>query len=121
MVIISMLSNRLGILAFALVPTLAGASEFGCPATQSGRQLVSVTLFDGPPGEHADLRPDRYRKGKSGGQSDWNVAYIFEAGRRLHIECQYGSRIPSVVLEAPKVDNCTYYSGRGGGNSLTCK
>jgi hypothetical protein len=116
-----MLLNRLGIVAFVLIPALASAEEFGCPAARSGGRLVSATLFDGPPSEHADLMPDNYRKSKSGGQSDWNVAYIFQAGRRLYVQCQYGSKISSVVLEAPKVDICTYSSNGKRRNSLTCK
>ena len=121
MVIISMLLIRLGIAALALAPALASAEEFGCPSAHSGGPLVSATLFDGPPSEHADLMPDHYRKSKRGGQSDWNVAYIFQAGRRLYVECQYGSKISSIVLEAPRVDACTYASNGKRRKSLTCK
>ena len=115
-----MLLTRLVIVALGLVPVLASAAEFGCPV-HSGRHLISATLFDGPPSEHADLMPDHDRKIKGGGQSEWNVAYIFQAGRKLYVECQYGSKMPSTILEAPKVETCTYYTNANRRNSLTCK
>src|ERR1700722_15542738 len=111
--------NRLGIAALDLLPAVASAEEVRCPAANAGAQLATVVLFDGPPSEHADLMPDRYRKGKSGGQSDWNVTYIFKAGRHLFVECQYGAKIPSIVLEATAAGLCTFSTNNDAGNSLT--
>ncbi|GGF19300.1 hypothetical protein GCM10011611_26510 [Aliidongia dinghuensis] len=114
--------NRIALALLVLIPTLASAEEIKCPDAQAGTHLSTVTLFDGPPDEHADLMPDTFKKEKTGGgKSDWDVAYIFEAGRQLYVECQYGSKVPSIVLKAPKVNTCTFKSDRNSKNSLTCK
>ena len=113
--------NSVAILALAVAAGPAAAMDLRCPATHAGAFLTGVDLFDGPPSEHADLAPDQYRKTKGGGKSDWEVGYVFQAGRDLFIECQYGEKIPSVVLKADKhIRRCSYASRRDGRNALTC-
>lgn len=41
----------------AETPQVLG-SETGCPQRHEGRRLVKVSLFDGPPSNHADLVPE---------------------------------------------------------------
>jgi hypothetical protein len=99
-----------------LVPSLARAAEISCPETRSDAHLATVSLYDGPPSEHADLMPDKAGATKS----EWSVGYIFKAGRRLYIECKYGADVPAVVLEAQDVRACTFTSGKQQ-KALTCK
>jgi hypothetical protein len=100
----------------------AFADEVGCPKTHAGAPLVTVTLFDGPPSEHADLMPDTVHESNSGSKSEWDVAYIFEAGRRLFVECQYGPKITPVIIEpSPSTSKCEFLSQGVGKKSLVCR
>jgi hypothetical protein len=108
-------------LALALPALAACAGETSCPQVQAGARLVSVTLFDGPPSEHADLVPDSYRKTRDGGRSEWDVAYVFQAGRQLHVECKYGDKAAPVVIEPPpSTTRCEFVTRAKGAKSLTC-
>lgn len=107
-------------LALAALCSSSQAGEAACPREQAGTRLASVSVFDGPPGEHADLVPDRYRETKDGGRSEWDVAYAFQAGRKLYVECRYGGEVPPVVIEpAPTTTTlCTFVARRQGRTSL---
>jgi hypothetical protein len=122
MAIISSSLIKVLFLTLATAPTSALAGETGCPRIHAGSKLTTVTLFDGPPSEHADLMPDSFRKIGNGSQSGWDVAYIFEAGRQLFVECQYGPKVSTVILEpGPSTYKCEFLS-RGEKNvSLTCQ
>jgi hypothetical protein len=121
MAIISSSLSRLACLALAVLEISACAGEVACPQTQSGERLATVTLFDGPPSEHADLMPDSFRKTKDGGRSEWDVAYIFEADRKLFVECQYGGKVAPVVIEPkPSTTRCVFVTHDRGHKSLTC-
>jgi hypothetical protein len=105
-----------------VVPALAGAREVRCPTSYQGAPLATVTLFDGPPSQHADLAPDDYEMRKNVGTSDWDVSYIFSSGRRLYIDCQYDTKHSrSLILETPKVEKCVFVTSANGGKSLSCK
>ncbi|WP_146101974.1 STY0301 family protein [Rhodopila globiformis] len=70
MATISLLSSSV---AFAAATMLAGsalAGEAGCPEVHAGAHLVTVTLYDGPPDEHADLMPDTVHESKGETRSD---------------------------------------------------
>lgn len=122
MAIIFSLLNSVAIVAWAAMSVSAFAGEGGCPKTHAGGHLVTATLFDGPPSEHADLMPDTFHESKSGSRSEWDVAYIFEAGRHLFVECQYGPKVSAVILEpGPSTYKCEFLSQGDGKKSLMCK
>jgi hypothetical protein len=113
---------RVVVLVLAVPPALALADEVRCPKIHAGSQLTDVTLFDGPPSERADLMPDTSHETKNGSQSKWDVAYIFKAGRQLFVECQYGPKGSTVILEPkPSTDKCEFLSQRDKTVSLTCQ
>jgi hypothetical protein len=113
---------RCAVLALLLSPSIASAAETRCPDTHAGARLVGASLFDGPPGEHADLVPDRIHRGKGGVlTSEWNVAAMPRTGRGLYIECRYGRGAPAVVSTVADAGACTLVSRRGGGGTLVCK
>lgn len=115
------LLNSLVPVTLAILGVSAYAGEAACPQAQGGARLVTVSVFDGPPSEHADLMPDRYHKTKDGGRSEWAVAYVFRAGRKLFVECQYGGKVAPVVIEPdPSTTKCTFVTRDRGRKSLTC-
>lgn len=110
------------ICACVALPEAAGASDASCPQTQHGVGLKTVTLFDGPPKDHADLVPDSFHEAEGIGRSEWDVTYIFQAGRRLYVQCDYGPTVPVVVLQpVASTKKCVYLSQRDGTVSLTCR
>ena len=79
-------------------------------------------MYDGPPSERADLMPDSFHGTKRVGRSEWDVAYIFRAGRRLYVSCDYGPTIAAVVKEPPTTTTtCVLLSHRDGNVSLSCQ
>jgi hypothetical protein len=121
MATISSLLIRLSAILVMIPPLSALAGEIHCPSVREGAKLSTVTLFDGPPSEHADLMPDSSREGKGGTRSEWQVAYIFKAGRRLYVECKYGPTISAVMLEPePSTYKCEFASQGDSTISLTC-
>jgi hypothetical protein len=122
MATISPLLIRVAVLVLATPPLLASADEVHCPKTHAGSQLTTATLFDGPPSEHADLMPDTSHETKNGSQTKWDVAYLFKLGRQLFVECQYGPKGSTVILEPkPSTDKCEFLSQRDKTVSLTCQ
>jgi hypothetical protein len=122
MATISSLLIRAAIVALAAAPVSVSAGEIRCPTTHAGSQLTTVTLFDGPPSEHADLEPDTFHQSKGGSRSEWDVAYIYQAGRHLFVECQYGPEAPAVILEPePSTSKCEFQSKGVEGVSLVCQ
>ena len=92
-----LISAAVIVLAAAAYP--AAASEVRCPEWHDGARLRTVSVFDGPPSEHADLVPDGVHKTKDGTRSVWDVSYIFKDGRQLFVECRYGATASTVVLD----------------------
>ncbi|HUB43603.1 MAG TPA: STY0301 family protein [Acetobacteraceae bacterium] len=110
------------LLLLAAVPHLTHAADIQCPRMHQGSSLTTVSLFDGPPSEHADLEPDVIHKTKRGLWSEWDVAYLFQQGRQLFVECGYGRNIPAVLLQpGPGTGKCEFLSEGTGRVSLTCK
>lgn len=116
--------SRPAIAAIGLWAVLSGCAAAGatsCPENHAGFRLKTVMVFDGPPSEHADLMPDSYHENKGVGRSEWDVAYIFQAGRHLFVKCDYGPSVPAVILEPePSTQQCVFLSKRDGAVSLTC-
>lgn len=82
-----------------------------CPARNGREPLTTVTLFDGPPEERADLIPDESRGSGDHAYARWDVKYIYEAGRVLFLQCQYSGNNASQVLVIPvksKVRSCVF-------------
>jgi hypothetical protein len=122
MAIISSLLIRAAVVALAAAPVSVFAVEIHCPTTHAGSQLTTVTLFDGPPSEHADLEPDTFHQSKGGSRSEWDVAYIYQAGRHLFVECQYGPKASAVILEpGPSTYKCEFLSEGAKSVSLSCQ
>jgi len=97
------------------------ASEITCPHAQQGARLKNVALFDGPPSELASLVPDSVFETEMDSRAEWDVSYIFQAGRHLYVRCEYGSTIPAVIIEPPaSTGTCAFLSGRNGDVSLSC-
>ncbi len=121
MATISSWLTSLASLSLAAFCASSQAAESACPKAQAGRQLASVSIFDGPPAERADLVPDRYRETKDGGRSEWDVAYVFEAGRKVYVECRYGGRQAPIVIEpAATTTTCTWITRHDGRSALGC-
>lgn len=122
MATISTLSISAVLLGLAALPPLARAADIHCPGAHQGSPLSTVTLFDGPPSEHADLEPDSFSKTKQGTRSEWDVAYIFKTGRQLFVACEYGPKADAVLLQpGPGTYQCEFLAETSGKVSLTCK
>ncbi len=114
--------NRFFALSLAMIPATAVAGESHCQATHAGSRLASVTLFDGPPSERADLMPDTVSGRHGNGRSDWDIAYIFQAGRRLFVRCEYGPQVHAIIFEPDtRARKCVYRRYATGHRSLACK
>ena len=99
----------------------AFADETTCPKAQGEKLLATASLFDGPPSERADLMPDSFRKTKAGGWSEWDVAYVFKAGRKLFVACKYGDHAAPIVIQpGPATTKCWFIERNRGRRSLTC-
>ena len=122
MAIISSLWINLGFAALILLPVGASGADTRCPAFQAGLPLKTVSVFAGPPEERADLVPDRSVKEGTGVRSEWSVAYVFQAGRKLFVECHYGGAVPPITL-APDASttHCVYRSAAAGQVTLVCQ
>jgi hypothetical protein len=118
-----MLLNRCALVPLLLVPGLAAAEQAQCPESNGTARLVSATLYDGPPSEHADLMPDESRKTSGGGvESSWEVGYIFKAGRKLHVVCKYSAAAAlPIMLQPANVQVCTFNSTADRRVSLVCR
>ena len=66
--------------------------------------------------------PDTFREEKNNSRSEWDVAYIYKAGRKLFVECQYGAKAPPIVLEpGPSTVTCEFLVQGSDNMSLVCK
>jgi len=64
-----------------------------CP-TIAGQTLVYVDIFDGPPGNQADLAPDEHPSPTT--KRGWNTWDLTAGPDGLYVKCGYGK-----VLEGP--------------------
>lgn len=109
-----------------VILALAGtacAQEVKCPPYQGKNPLSSVSLFDGPPSEKADLMPDISRGSGDHGYASWDVGYLFDAGRSLFLVCRYmGLEQATIVKASKKVEHCVYRThGSTKPAELSCK
>ena len=116
------LNRAVLVLILAGAPLVAAAGETRCPAHRAGDRLSSVSLFDGPPSEHADLAPDSSRRDKLGRRSTWDVAYIFQQGRKLFVVCRYDRHSQDILLSPPQsTRKCEYRVRPHDNNLLICR
>src|SRR3982751_159330 len=108
-----------GLAALTLVALDAAAQPRGvdCPARSGGKPLSAVDVFDGPPAERFSLKPEIDRRGRSSWVSTWDVKYIYRAGRRVYLRCEYNTK--SVILPVRRAKLCRYVE-LGKVRSLSC-
>lgn len=84
----------------------------GCPNFQKNKALYSVSVFDGPPEQMAELIADSagYLPNRNV-YGTWGLSYIFKAGRYPYLVCKYGNSTHSekvVIKVSSKVNSCEY-------------
>lgn len=89
---------------------VAPSQEAKCPSFQGKNRLVTVTVFDGPPEQRADLIPDVSNGSGDHARAVWDVGYIFDSGRGLFLVCQFdGGAANTVTVKVDKkVKRCTF-------------
>jgi len=112
----------LSALGLVVVGGTAAAAPTACPAGHQGQAMNGGQVFDGPPEELADLRPDTDRRVGRERWATWNVASVYRAGRQVHLLCHYaGSTAPVAVKVSHPVKVCVYRTDlKWSGLSLRC-
>lgn len=113
----------------ALVVTLLGlacahasATDTACPARHDGQPLVSGQVLDGPLQDNAILVPDSggTRHGVDHGR--WDVGYVYDAGRKVTLDCRYGAGKVSVPMAVEtRVETCSSSESKNKAVVLGCK
>jgi hypothetical protein len=92
------------ILAAAFVWAIcAQAQEFKCPANHGNSALVSADIYDGPPAENAELRPDVSKGKTTYTYASWDVGYLFGIGRTPYLICRFAG-LGDAQAETIKID-----------------
>jgi hypothetical protein len=111
--------------AALLLACSACSAEVKCPSYQGKSPLTTVTLYDGPPEEKADLMADVSRGSGENAYASWNVGYIFGAKRNLFLVCSFAGADASknvTVKVDQKVEQCIFRThAKGTPAELTCK
>lgn len=101
-------------------PMMAAAAKPRCPATKDKVTLSNVSVFDGPPEEHAELVPDVSR-GRNA-YAVWDVGHVFNEGHEIFLVCRYGIADDTVTVEVDtRVDRCFYQSLAHGAAQVNCR
>ena len=79
----------LALIGAVAVPATLFAAPISCPAPKTGQRLVTVSVFDGPPSEKADLVPD---------EGGWTFDVPSKEG--FYLVCTYNHR-PAAVIKLP--------------------
>lgn len=102
-------ASLLPVLALLAVAGVAEAAPTACPASHQGQRFNGGQVFDGPPEEMADLRPDHDRRVDRERRATWAVAYVAKAGRRVHLLCHYAGQAAPVAVKVPAAaKTCVY-------------
>lgn len=103
-----------------MTATAAHAVQMSCPATQKGKRLSAVSLFDGPPEDMAELRPEEGREKNGLLRTYWMLEDIHKAGRVPHVVCDYDGGGKVVMKPGKTVRACIRFlkSDRKGGYSV---
>ncbi len=103
------------VLAGAPAAALAGDRVSVCP-DEPKDPMQTVTVFDGPPPELASLVPEEGQRGTW----YWDLAYVYEAGRHVWVQCNYRSKAQKTVELPQPVQRCTFQSRPKGVHRLWC-
>ncbi len=94
--------------AAAAIATATQAAPVACPVSQHGKPLTAASLFDGPPEDGADLRPEDSARPINGHMTTWwSLAEIHKQGRQPHLVCEYVSGGKLVLKPGKAVRHCT--------------
>jgi hypothetical protein len=95
-----------------MTATAAHAVQMSCPATQKGKRLTAVSLFDGSPEEKAELRPEEGRERNGLLRTYWMLEDIHKAGRAPHVVCDYDGGAQVVMKPGKTVKACIRFLQR---------
>ncbi len=104
----------------------AHAEKIACPAMQGSHPLFTVSVFDGPPEERADLMPDdstAKNNVPAYAYAKWTVDYVYDAGRSVYLLCKYKDSEDTITVKAEKkVTTCIYQEhGKTKPDEMSCK
>jgi hypothetical protein len=110
----------------ALLFSVPGSGQgLSCPASFNNHGLDMVTVLDGDPKEKAILMPDHHKGTMHNGFSDWEVSYIYAAGRQVFLQCHYAHTEPAadvMVKVERKVSTCIFHARpKGVRAEASCK
>lgn len=121
------MSSSKYLMAFALASTCisaCAAPSISCPATIKDNlhayPLADASLFDGPPGNLADLMPDTDK------EMAWTLP-LYQKGARdrgesLYFVCHYAKTQKTVTLQVPKIaKKCSVYGNDKGQTFAVCE
>lgn len=91
-----------------------------CPGSFQAAPLTTVSVFDGPLEEQADLVPSGGKRSKASSVSTWDVGYIYKAGRIVHLKCGYRTGVFIDVPVRGPVKRCTLIEQHGL-RALACR
>jgi hypothetical protein len=103
-----------GVLVFA---SAAHAQEFKCPGFHGKNPLASISVYDGPPSEMADLVPDVSKGSGDHAYASWDIGYLFALNRTPYLVCKFAGLPDSqaVTLKIDKkVQKCILQAHAGG-------
>ena len=93
--------------AAAAIATTVQAAPVACPASQHGKRLTAASLFDGPPEDGADLRPEDSARPINGQMTTWwSLAELHKQGRQPHLVCEYVSGGKLILKLSKAVRDC---------------
>lgn len=111
--------------AFLVLAAAAHAQQAQCPSNQGNQPLARVSVFDGPPAQHADLAPDDQKGSGDHLYLTWEIAYLFAMGHDVFLVCRYSPTAdePSMTIKLDKnVRKCIFRShGSGHPAEAECK
>jgi hypothetical protein len=108
-----------------LIAMAAPAQSFKCPAMQGKNALASISVFDGPPAEKADLAPDLTKGSGDHLYSSWDIGYLFGMGRTPYLVCKYAglpdAQAVTLIIDK-RVTKCVFQAhGIGQPAEAECK
>jgi hypothetical protein len=111
--------------AFLVLAAAAHAQQAKCPAAQGNQHLSRVSVFDGPPAQHADLAPDDQKGSGDHIYLTWEIAYLFGMNHDVFLVCRYSLTAdePSVTIKLDKkASKCAFRShGKSQPAEAECK
>jgi hypothetical protein len=111
--------------AFLVFAAAVHAQEAKCPSHQGNQPLTRVSVFDGPPAQHADLAPDDQKGSGDHLYLTWEIAYLFGMNHDVFLVCRYSPSAdePSVTIKLDKkVSKCVFRShGSAQPAEVECK